>query len=125
VQLTNSGRHDPLFRGFDPSCTVLQWHGAGVIEAPPGADVLAASPLCAVQAFRAGRHAYGIQYHVEIGESTVREWGGVPEYEQSLEAVMGPDAMARLEMQVSQHLTDFRRDARRLYDNLMERVTRP
>lgn len=124
VKLTDAGRRDALLRGLDANCTVLQWHGAGVTEAPPGAEVLASSPLCGVQAFRAGPLAYGIQYHLEIGPDTVREWGAVPEYEQSLEAVMGSGAMARLETQASHHLDDFRRDARRLYDNLMELVAR-
>lgn len=125
VELTEAGRRDPLFRGFTPECTALQWHGAAVIEPPPGAEVLASSPLCAVQAFRVGRHAYGIQYHVEIGADTVREWGAVPEYEQALEATVGPGAMAGLETQVSRRLNDFRRDARRLYDNLIELVRVP
>lgn len=124
VELTEAGRRDPLFRGFAPECTALQWHGAAVIEPPPGAEVLASSPLCAVQAFRAGEHAYGIQYHVEIGPDTVREWGSVAEYGQSLEATLGPGAMGRLETQLSGHLGDFRRDARRLYDNLMDLVNR-
>ena len=78
VELTAAGRVDPLFEGIADRFKALQWHGAEVAEAPPGATVLAHSPLCAVQAMRVGRHAYGMQYHCEILPQTVGRLGRDP-----------------------------------------------
>ncbi len=119
VNLNVDSQSDPLMAGLPDPLTVLQWHGAEVVAVPAGAVVLASSPRCAVQAFRYGRHAYGIQCHVECEGSTVADWAAIPAYARSLERAMGADAVARLSAEVDAHLPDFNRNARRLYDNLM------
>ena len=120
VALTADGAQDPLFAGTAASAKCLLWHGAEVIEPPPGAVSLARTSACAVQAMRIGRTAYGIQYHVEITADTVSEWGAVPAYEQALDRVLGPGALARFDAEAGRHLVGFNRNARRLYDNFME-----
>jgi GMP synthase-like glutamine amidotransferase len=119
VELSVAGRLDPLFAGLGPVCTCLQWHGAEVKKPPKDADVLASSPACPVQAFRVGRKAYALQYHVEPTADTVGEWGAVPAYEKALDRALGPGALRRLGADVEAHLTGFNRDAKRLYDNFM------
>jgi len=119
VALTEEGRSDPLFDGIAPTSKALQWHGAAVTETPPGAAVLAASPLCPIQAIRVGRTAYGIQYHVELTPAMVGEWGCVPAYEASLEKVMGPGALDRLNQEAAHHMAAFNADAMRLYENFV------
>ena len=89
-------------------------------EAPPGAVVLARSPLCAVQAMRIGRHAYGMQYHCEILPRTVSDWAAIPTYACALDATLGTGAMPRLEAAAAAAMPDFNRDARRLYRNFMK-----
>ncbi len=123
VDLNEAGRADPIFAGVAPRHQALQWHGAEVAETPPGAVVLARSPACAVQAMRVGRHAYGIQYHVELTADTVREWGEVPAYACSLDSVLGSGALAGLDAKAGAHMAEFNGNARRLYDNWM-RVAR-
>ena len=119
VMLTEEGKADPLFEGIAPTSRALQWHGAAVMEAPPGAVVLASSPLCPIQAIRVGQAAYGIQYHVELTPTTVGEWGCVPAYEASLETVMGAGALGRLDQEAADHMTAFNADAKRLYENFI------
>jgi len=119
VALTEAGRRDPLFAGMAPVFKALQWHGAEVAAAPPGAAVLARSPLCGVQAIRVGRWAYGLQYHTELTESTVDEWSRVPAYAGSLDRTLGAGALPRLDGEARRHMADFNRDSRRLYDNFM------
>jgi GMP synthase-like glutamine amidotransferase len=119
VELTAAGRADPLFACIAPRFKALQWHGAEVSETPPGATVLAQSPLCAVQALRVGRHAYGLQYHTELTRATVREWGDVPAYACSLDATLGQGALPRLEAEALAQMPAFNADSRRLYDNFM------
>ena len=119
VALTEAGRTDPLMRGLPAKGTCLQWHGAAVLEPPPDARVLAASPACAVQAIGLGRHAWGLQYHVELTEATVPEWGCVPEYAESLKATLGAEALAGFTAAAAENMPAFNRDARTLYDNFM------
>lgn len=119
VALTDAGRRDPLFEGLAPVFKALQWHGAEVAATPPGAVVLAESPLCRVQAMRVGRWAYGLQYHTELTQSTVDEWGRIPAYACSLDQTLGTGALPRLDGEARRHMADFNRDSRRLYDNFM------
>ena len=117
VNKSHAGRTDPLLKGLADAVTVLQWHGAEVSTVPRGAEILASSPACAIQAFRYGTCAYGLQCHVEITDETVANWAAIPEYANSLEAALGSGAVDRLFADVTQRLPDFNRDARTLYDN--------
>ena len=63
--------------GDDPQPVVYQWHYDGVVELPPGATVLAASPACAVQAYTLGPHL-GMQFHIEITPLKIESWLGDP-----------------------------------------------
>ena len=122
VSLTEEGRADSLLAGLDARVTCLQWHGCAVTELPDGAVGLASSPLCAIQAFRVGRHAYGLQYHVELTPATVAEWGAVPAYQESLERALGPDGLGPFEAAAARQMPAFNRDARILYDNFIALV---
>ena len=53
---------------------VLQWHFDAITALPPGAVTVASSPGCDVQAFRLGRLAWGIQFHIETTPAIVRSW---------------------------------------------------
>ena len=63
---------DPLFGGFHRE-TVFHWHG-DTFDLPPGSQRLAASQLCANQAFRVGRRTYGIQFHLEVTPDMIADW---------------------------------------------------
>ena len=65
---------DPLFGPLPITPDVIEWHRDAVLELPPGAVLLAASPGAEVQAFRIGRLAWGIQFHIETTPSGVRRW---------------------------------------------------
>lgn len=119
VEMTESGARSPFLAGFPSTMTTLQWHGAEVKRAPAGAEVLAATPACAVQAMSIGETALSVQYHMEITPSTVPEWGAVPAYKAALERTLGPGALEELEAAARAHMAGFNRDARRLYDNWM------
>jgi len=124
VDLTSDGETDPLFRDMGSPMTVFQWHGAEVSALPAGATVLASSPHCAVQAFRYGEHAYGLQYHVEITGDTVDEWAAIPVYAAALEKALGEDALAVLRGNVAGRLASFGDDCRSLYRNF-KRIAHP
>ena len=95
VFLTDEARADPVFAGLPHELVTLQWHG-DTFDLPPGAVLLAGSPLCPHQAFRIGASAYGLQFHLEVSPELAREWGAVPAYRDSLERTLGPGALERL-----------------------------
>ncbi len=119
VELTEAAGTDALFAKLPNRFKALQWHGAEVAEPPPGAVVLARSPVCAVQAMRVGASAWGIQYHVELTARTVREWGEVPAYACALDDTMGKGALAALERAALGEMARFNAGARALYDAFM------
>jgi len=88
VQLTEVGATGVLFDGLPEKFSCLQWHSAEVLRLPAGAEVLATSPACAVQAMKWGPRAYSLQFHVELEETTVSDWAGIPEYADALEQAM-------------------------------------
>ena len=122
VELTEAGRHDPIFAEMAAVQPALQWHSVQVTQPPEGAVVLASSPVCDVQAMRVGRSAWSMQYHVEVEPDTVRTWGEVPEYKVALEATIGPDALPALIEAADDKLDDFVANSQRLYTNFMAAV---
>ncbi|EKX56123.1 GMP synthase [Rhodobacter sp. AKP1] len=118
VELTSEGGADPLFSGLGPVLETFQWHGAAVTALPDGAAVLAMNPACPTQAIRWGRHAYGLQFHVEITPATVADWQAIPEYAASLRRALGEAGAAALGERLAPRLPAFAETARRLHDNL-------
>jgi GMP synthase-like glutamine amidotransferase len=65
---------DPLFGTMPITPDIIQWHEDAVLQLPPGAQLLASSPGCDVQAFRIGRVAWGLQGHIETTAEQLRTW---------------------------------------------------
>ena len=95
VAVTRAGRSDPVFGGLDDEFPALQWHG-DTFGIPAGAVHLARSAAYPNQAFRFGETAYAVQFHVEVTGAMLAEWGDVPAYQKSAEAVLGPDGLGSL-----------------------------
>lgn len=88
VDLTDAGREDPVLAGFADRQRVFQWHEDG-IRLPDGTTQLATSPLSAVQAFRHGEHAYGLQFHLEVNRDLIERWLTVPAHRDVLDEERG------------------------------------
>ncbi len=71
VELTDAGRAAPLAR-LD-GLPVLHWHGDNC-DLPAGAERLASTRLCPVQAFRVGKAALGLQFHIEADPGRIEAW---------------------------------------------------
>jgi GMP synthase-like glutamine amidotransferase len=95
VELTEAGLDDPVLGALPPSIDTLQWHG-DTFDLPDGAVLLASSPAYPHQAFRVGRAAYAVQFHVEVTEAMGEEWAGVPAYADYADRVLGPGGSDRL-----------------------------
>jgi GMP synthase (glutamine-hydrolysing) len=113
VQLTQAASDDSVFGKAPASFHTLQWHG-DTFDLPPGAALLASSPMYPNQAFRIGR-SYGLQFHIEVPLELAVEWGEVPAYAASLEATLGAGALERLLDEVAAHAGEMIPLARRLF----------
>jgi GMP synthase (glutamine-hydrolysing) len=122
VELTPAAATDPVFRDAPPSFPTLQWHG-DTFELPDGATLLASSPAYASQAFVYQR-TYGLQFHLEVSPELAAEWGQVPAYAASLEAIRGPGALDRLLGEVTEHADATLPLARDLFGRWLEYVVR-
>jgi GMP synthase (glutamine-hydrolysing) len=123
VELTAEAATDPVFADAPRRFPALQWHG-DTWWLPDGATRLARSEAYEQQAF-VFKRAYGAQFHVEVSTRLATEWGGVPAYSRSLEAILGPGALPRLIDDVAAHETEMVGLARRLFRAWLDRVVTP
>jgi len=73
VELTETGRAQPVFADFPPRFTALHWHG-DTFAVPPGATHAASSAACANQAFALdGGRVVGLQFHLEETRDSLTE----------------------------------------------------
>lgn len=68
------GWTDPLFAELPLMPDVLQFHSDVVDRLPPNSALLASAARYPNQAFRVGRCAYGLQFHIETTTETVLGW---------------------------------------------------
>jgi len=122
VELTAAAANDPVFGDAPARFPTLQWHG-DTFDLPEGATLLASSPAYRNQAF-SYRNAYGLQFHLEVSPRLATEWGEVPAYSASLEAIRGPGALDRLVDEVSEHADTTVPLARRVFGRWLEHVVR-
>jgi GMP synthase-like glutamine amidotransferase len=120
VQLSPAGTADPLFADVGTPFACVQWHDAEVKTPPEGAEVLAHNDACTVQAMRFGHHAYGFQYHVEVEDRTIAEWGRIGAYRKALERLKGPSGQRDFERDVAAQLTSLNQAAATLYRSFVQ-----
>lgn len=70
VELTAEGLDDAVLGAAGSPMPVLHWH-QDTYSLPPGAVHLARNDRYEQQAFRIGTHAYGVQFHLEMGGAEV------------------------------------------------------
>jgi GMP synthase (glutamine-hydrolysing) len=79
VTLTAEGRADPLLASLGDTAPMFHWHN-DTVTLPPKAVHLASSSMTPVQAWRAGRATYGIQFHFEASTAVVDDWSRSEEF---------------------------------------------
>ena len=119
ISFSNKKKNDALFSKFPDEITSLQWHSYEVQSLENNKDVthLASSPETKYQIFKYQNHAYGIQFHIEIKDTTVNEWGCVPEYKKALEDQLGDGALEKFDNAAKDNMTDMNNYSKILYEN--------
>ncbi len=110
---------DNLFSSFPDKIKSLQWHSYEVQNLENNKDVtlIGSSNVSKYQIFRYQNHAYGIQFHIEIKDTTVNEWGCVPEYKSALEQHLGKGALEKFDKSAQENMTDMNKYSQILYKN--------
>ena len=124
VNLTEIGSQGIFFDGVDEEFKCLQWHSAEVTRLPSDAEVLASSLDCVVQSLKWRTRAYSIQFHLEVEETTVKNWSKIPTYAEALSSNMGPEGLEQLDIDCKKEMTNFNSNAERVYLNWMQTSAR-
>ena len=119
ISFSNNKNDDVLFSKFPNQITSLQWHSYEVQGLEDNKDVthLASSPETKYQIFKYQNHAYGIQFHIEVKDTTVGEWGCVPEYKSALEKQLGEGALDKFEKDSQKYMPSMNQYSKILYEN--------
>ena len=119
VNFSTEKNNDNLFSAFPNKIKSLQWHSYEVDNLQSNKDVviLASSPITKYQIFKYQNHAYGIQFHIEIKDTTVNEWGCVPEYKSALEKQLGEGALEKFDKEAKSNMSQMNNYSQILYTN--------
>ena len=119
INFSKNKKNDLLFSEFPETIKSLQWHSYEVqdLEKNNNITLIASSPETKYQIFKYKNHAYGIQFHIEIKDTTVNEWGCVPEYKKALEDQMGDNALEKFNQLAKKNMADMNNYSKTLYNN--------
>ena len=116
---------DPVFNFLPPSFKALQWHSYEVVglEENQNITILSSSLTTKYQIFGYKKHAYGIQFHLEIRNTTVDDWAEVPEYKNALEQSLGSEALPKMKNAVKAEIFTMQNQCKMLYQNFLKIVS--
>ena len=119
ISMSDNYLNDHIFNRFHSSFKALQWHSYEVqdLENNNNVTLLGSSPTTKYQIFKYKNHAYGIQFHIEIKDNTVSQWGCVPEYEKALEDSLGKGALKKFDLKAQENMKLMNVNAENLYKN--------
>ena len=119
INFSDNKKSDLLFNQFPGQIKSLQWHSYEVqgLDSKEDITLLASSPETKYQIFKYQKHAYGIQFHIEIKNTTVGEWGCVPEYKSALEKQLGEGALEKLDIDAKYNMPNMNEYSKILYEN--------
>ena len=124
VDFLKDKQNDTLFSTFPKKIKALQWHYYEVQDLENNKDItlLASSPTTKYQIFKYQNHAYGIQFHIEIKNTTVSDWGYVPEYKSALEARFGDSALEKFDQKAKANMKQMNNFSTILYSKFKKEI---
>ena len=119
VGFSKQKENDLLFSSFPNKIKALQWHSYEVTNLQQNKDItlLASSSSTKYQIFKYQNHAYGIQFHIEVKDTTVNDWGCVVEYKTALEEQLGKGALEKFDKEAKSNMFEMNNCSKILYSN--------
>ena len=124
VNFLKEKNNDSLFSSFPDKIKALQWHSYEVINLENNKDItlLASSPTTTYQIFKYQNHAYGIQFHIEVKDTTVHDWSCVIEYKSALEEQLGQGALEKFDKEAKLNMSEMNKCSDILYSNFKKLI---
>ena len=118
VGFSKQKENDLLFSSFPNKIKALQWHSYEVTNLEQNKDItLLASSSTKYQIFKYQNHAYGIQFHIEVKDTTVNDWACVVEYKTALEEQLGEGALEKFDKEAKSNMFEMNNCSKILYSN--------
>ena len=119
VGFSKQKENDLLFSSFPNKIKALQWHSYEVTKLEQNKDItlLASSSSTKYQIFKYQNHAYGIQFHIEVKDTTVNDWACVVEYKTALEEQLGEGALEKFDKEAKSNMFEMNNCSKILYSN--------
>ena len=124
INFLKNKKNDIIFSDFPEKIKALQWHSYEVkgLENNKDVTLLASSPSTKYQIFKYKKHAYAIQFHIEIKKTTVSDWGCVPEYKSALESQFGAGALNKFDEETKIHMKAMNNYSKILYSKFKNEI---
>ena len=124
IKFSKNKKDDMLFSTFPEKIKALQWHSYEVKDLENNKDItlLASSLSTKYQIFKYQKHAYGIQFHIEVKNNTVGDWGCVPEYKSALEEQLGEGALDKFDQDAKANMKQMNNFSRILYSKFKSEI---
>lgn len=119
VELTDSGKADPLFQGLPGYQQIYHWH-SDVFSLPGEAIQLAINQIAENQAFRYGKWAYGLQYHIELTPDMLDTWLNHPDFREEASKIAGPAALEHIEQERSTLYPIYSDQTKLVFENFLK-----
>ena len=118
IPLTLQGQDDPLFAGLPMHQTVFHWH-EDTFDLPSGAVLLASNSNTQNQAFRCGKYAYGLQYHIELDQDILNTWLYHPSLKESMIKAIGLPGYLAVEHQRALNFPQYQHHTKIVFENFL------
>ena len=124
IDFSNSKEKDIIFSSFPKKIKALQWHSYEVIDLENNKNItlLASSLTTKYQIFKYKNHAYGIQFHIEVKDTTVNDGGCVPAYKSALEAQFGDGALKKFDQEAKANMKQMNSLSTILYSKFKNKI---
>ena len=124
INFLEEKKNDTLFSEFPDKLKSLQWHSYEVqnLENDKNISLIASSKETKYQIFRYKKKAYGIQFHIEIKDTTVKDWGCVPEYKSALEKQLGQGALEKFDKEAKDNMKNMNNYSEILYTKFKNEI---
>tara|TARA_Y100000590_G_scaffold449955_1_gene588921 strand:- start:864 stop:1592 length:729 start_codon:yes stop_codon:yes gene_type:complete len=124
ISFNANKKEDNIFTSYPNKIKALQWHSYEVCDLENNKDItlLASSNSTKYQIFKYKEHAYGIQFHIEIKNTTVSDWGCVPEYKSALEKQFGQGALDKFDKEATYHMKQMNHYSDVLYSQFKSKI---
>jgi GMP synthase (glutamine-hydrolysing) len=119
ISLTEAGCQDPLLAGLPGYQLAFHWN-KDLFDLPTGAVRLASHENGPNQAFRYGKHIYGLQFHIELNAELIQNWLHFPPFSREIVQILGDaDGPMRLEQEWAKYAATYHQHTRTLFENFL------